>query len=52
METYFHLSQGKVRIILYLRSEFQTSTSISVPMTPISELASPFTPSILYGYLL
>ena len=51
MDTYFHLAQGKVRMILYFRSEFQTSTSTSVLMAPISELASTFTLSIIYAYL-
>ena len=51
MGAYFFLYQAKFWIIIYLRGEFQTSTSISVHMEPISELASTFTPSILCIYL-
>ena len=51
MDTYFHLAQDKVCIIIYLWGEFQTYTSISVPIAPISKLASTFTLSIIYAYL-
>ena len=51
MDTYFHLAQGKVRMILYFRSEFQTSTSTSVLMATISELASTFTLNTRYLFM-
>ena len=45
MDAYFFLYQAKFWIIIYLRGEFQISTSsINVHMAPISKLASTFTP--------